>query len=232
MKKVIKYLFLYRVVMLFLTWYGKVMVWIIPMYYKSLRSRIMFEKSLWKENLNLVKIQKKFYCKKEIWIKSKSKEELEKIDLQKEIEKLNIKPDINFILDHIEYFKEFNGFVIIFGFTVLYKKDNKKKNILGIFFYNYDNFSIFNIDKVFLMYLLYNNDVINNTILALNLYFEDYKRKKKNLINKKTWINIFDNFFFRIINRIPDFDKNISIKFLKFKNLNDILDFLKENSKD
>jgi len=42
------------VAVLFLTWYGLVMVWIIPMYYKSLRSRVMFEKSLWKEILESV----------------------------------------------------------------------------------------------------------------------------------------------------------------------------------
>jgi F0F1-type ATP synthase membrane subunit b/b' len=35
------------VIILFIIWYVLVLVWIIPMYYKSLRSRVMFEKALW-----------------------------------------------------------------------------------------------------------------------------------------------------------------------------------------
>ena len=64
---------------------GLVIILLINMYYKSVnyRSRVIFEKILW----NNVKSQKKFYCvkldlKEQIFIKSKSKKELSKINLQ------------------------------------------------------------------------------------------------------------------------------------------------------
>ena len=46
------------VIILFLVWYGLVIVWIVPMYYRSLRSRVMFEKTLWNEILNSIYLLK------------------------------------------------------------------------------------------------------------------------------------------------------------------------------
>jgi len=43
-----------RVVGLFLMWYGFILCWIFPMYYRSLRSRVLIEQSLWIEVLSSV----------------------------------------------------------------------------------------------------------------------------------------------------------------------------------
>jgi len=57
------------VIIIFIIWYVLVLVWIIPMYYKSLRSRVMYEKALWNNVieyiylLNVVKIFKKLLIK-------------------------------------------------------------------------------------------------------------------------------------------------------------------------
>jgi len=42
------------VVGLFLMWYGFILCWIFPMYYRSLRSRVLIEQSLWIEVLSSV----------------------------------------------------------------------------------------------------------------------------------------------------------------------------------
>jgi len=42
------------VVGLFLIWYGFIVCWVFPMYYRSLRSRVLLEQSLWTEILNSV----------------------------------------------------------------------------------------------------------------------------------------------------------------------------------
>ena len=69
--------------------------------------------------LNNIKNQKKFYCgkielKEQIFIKSKSKKELSKIDLQKEIEKLDKRINLNLFLSNLEYLKKFKGFIVFF----------------------------------------------------------------------------------------------------------------------
>jgi F-type H+/Na+-transporting ATPase subunit alpha len=42
------------IVIFFLMWYGFVIIWILPMYYKTLRSRVMYEKMLWNEIINSI----------------------------------------------------------------------------------------------------------------------------------------------------------------------------------
>jgi len=52
------------VVSLFLVWYGFILCWVVPIYYRSLRSRVLLEQSLWKEILNtmyVLNIVKRFY---------------------------------------------------------------------------------------------------------------------------------------------------------------------------
>jgi hypothetical protein len=86
--------------------------------------------------------QKKFYCnenkilKKQIKIKSKSKKKLSKINLQKEIEKLNKKIDLNTIMTFMEFFKDFKGFIVLYKFEVNVKNSNEKELVLGIAFFN------------------------------------------------------------------------------------------------
>lgn len=52
------------VVGLFLIWYGFIICWVLPIYYRSLRSRVLLEKSLWSEILNsvyLLSVLKRFF---------------------------------------------------------------------------------------------------------------------------------------------------------------------------
>jgi len=70
----------------FLMWYGFVIIWILPMYYKTLRSRVMYEKMLL--NKNKVINQKYFYSdddekQKIILIKTKEKIEINKEEKEK-----------------------------------------------------------------------------------------------------------------------------------------------------
>jgi uncharacterized protein (DUF927 family) len=91
--------------------------------------------------------QKKFYCNKkviEILIKSKSKKELSKIDLQKEIEKLDNKIDLDIVIEYMESFKNFKGFVILFNHVASEEKNGEKKVLLGLAFFNYINVNLVN----------------------------------------------------------------------------------------
>jgi len=225
MKKVIKYLFLYRVVMLFLTWYGKVMIWIKGMYYKSLRSRVMFEKSLWKKNLNLIKIQKKFYCNNlygnEIYIKSKLNKELKKIDLQKEIEKFNKEIDLNILIEDLEYYRNFKGFIIVFDFMASAEKFLEKELTLGIMFFNSESIKLNSSDNIY-FYRIYTEIEFNTIIFILKLFFID--DDEINIIENSEYY--FYATFYNSIMSYFDVDKEGSINFLKFENLKEFIIFL------
>ena len=184
---------------------------------------------------NVYLSQKKFYCdkielKEQIFIKSKSKKELSKIDLQKEVEKLDKEIDLNIVIESMEYLKNFKGFIILFNHTVSLEKDGEKKNLLGITFFNFINIEIskqVNYFPTMSIWKLYTDEDYDTIIFILNLFFVDWKKIDEAIYDK--WKESFNIQF----NKIMDenyfnvyLDKNIPVEFYKFSNLKDLINFI------
>jgi hypothetical protein len=115
--------------------------------------------------------QKKFYIynvkliNNKVILCSKSKEELDKIDFEKELSPLNINE--NYLLDNLKYFMNFEGFAMIFTFKAETNK-NEMKDIYGICFFKISYLNIYDI-RFFRLY--YESDV-NIMLLILTKYLQ------------------------------------------------------------
>jgi hypothetical protein len=124
---------------------------------------------------NISLSQKKFYCEKvdlkeQIFVKSKSKKKLSKINLQKEIEKLDKKINLNLFLEHIEYFKNFKGYIVLFECNASIERFEERENILGLAFFNQ---SLLYYDMV--IFRLYNEADFETIKFILKLFFIEDK---------------------------------------------------------
>jgi hypothetical protein len=131
-----------------------------------------------KIDLNNIKNQKKFYCDNktvEILIKSKSKKKLSKINLQKEMEKLDKEINLDIIIEYIEYFKNFKGFIILFEFNASINRFEERGDMLGIAFFNQ---SLIDFDMA--MFRLFHKVDFETIKFVLNLFFIEDKSIKIN----------------------------------------------------
>jgi len=161
------FIFIWVIILLFIIWYVIVSVWIIPIYYKRLRSRVMFEKALWNNKKTFKKlpfimhkiiIQKKFYS--EIEDKKNSGKQTFNVD------NLNL----------IRYIKNINKYKNLF-------LDDQNLLIKDI-----DEFKA-HLDSERYLALFYWNEKIRNMEVKYYILFEDLKDKKKNIDDIKN--NIF-----------------------------------------
>jgi len=168
--------------------------------------------------------QKKFYCdnKEQIFIKSKEKKELSKVSIPKEMEKLDKEMNIGLMADCIDDLKKFKGFIVLFECNMSIRRFKEKEDILGMVFFNY-----FKIDKVNTKIIkLYYDHEINTISLLLKLFVEE------NIEDKNKWLE-WEEHFNKIFyldkkNHFSELivDKNTAIKFHKFRNLNELINYL------
>jgi hypothetical protein len=140
--------------------------------YDSLTKFVKNSILLSQKNISLS--QKKFYCdkidlKEQVFVKSKSKQELSKISLPKEIQKLDEEMNIGLMADCIDDLRKFKGFIVLFECNISIRRFEEKENILGMVFFNY-----FLIDKINTKIIkLYYNHEINTISLLLKLFLEE-----------------------------------------------------------
>jgi len=166
--------------------------------------------------------QRKFFCTnfpegKEFSIRSKIN--YSQINLQKELEKLNKEIDLDLILNKLNYFTDFNGYLIFCDFIGSIYESDKKKQMFGMFFFNIKNY-INDLSSYDIAFFKLNSIYdIDTFIFISKFFFEDN--------NKVFYNNINTNVFLHNLSFV-NIDKNSPINYFKFKNLNEFIEHLEK----